>query len=202
MPVRVPSVAGSAWNDGTSMIVKFGTKSARSAADGRRNRLRGEDARPRGLGVDAEAALVRGMGADEAVLGVHRAIGEVGHQPRPEAVVVLEGDRAVDVAPPDLPRRRRLLDDELVLRRAAGVLAGANDERTLGGDDALAGPHGVLVQLGRGEIGSDDPADGRVPIGPTRGVGRGGVGGGLGHRLGLLGAQAIALDRPAARSSG
>ena len=40
VPVRVPSVAGSAWNDGTSMIVKLGAKLARSSAEGRRNRLR------------------------------------------------------------------------------------------------------------------------------------------------------------------
>ena len=40
VPVRVPSVSGSAWNDGTLMIVKFGTKPARSAADGRRNKFR------------------------------------------------------------------------------------------------------------------------------------------------------------------
>ena len=38
--VRVPSVAGSALNEGTSRIVKFGAKAARSAADGRRNRFR------------------------------------------------------------------------------------------------------------------------------------------------------------------
>jgi hypothetical protein len=38
--LRVPSVAGSALNEGTSMIVKFGLKLARSSADGRRNRLR------------------------------------------------------------------------------------------------------------------------------------------------------------------
>ncbi len=40
VPVRVPSVAGSAWNDGTQMIVKFGSNPTRSAASGRRNRLR------------------------------------------------------------------------------------------------------------------------------------------------------------------
>ena len=38
--VRVPSVAGSALNDGTQMIVKFGSKPTRSAAVGRRNRFR------------------------------------------------------------------------------------------------------------------------------------------------------------------
>jgi len=40
VPVRVPSVAGSAWNDGTQMIVKFGTKPRSWSAVGRRNRLR------------------------------------------------------------------------------------------------------------------------------------------------------------------
>ena len=38
--VRVPSVAGSALNDGTSMIVKLGANAASSASDGRRNRFR------------------------------------------------------------------------------------------------------------------------------------------------------------------
>ena len=37
--LRVPSVAGSALNDGTSRIVKFGTKIASSSADGRRKRF-------------------------------------------------------------------------------------------------------------------------------------------------------------------
>ena len=40
VPVRVPSVAGSASKLGTSMIVKFGTKPGRSSRGGRRNRLR------------------------------------------------------------------------------------------------------------------------------------------------------------------
>ena len=38
--VRVPSVAGSALNEGTLMIVKFGAKFASSLAFGRRNRFR------------------------------------------------------------------------------------------------------------------------------------------------------------------
>jgi hypothetical protein len=40
VPVRVPSDDGSAWNDGTQMIVKLGSKPTSSAALGRRNRLR------------------------------------------------------------------------------------------------------------------------------------------------------------------
>ena len=38
--LRTPSVAGSALNDGTSMIVKFGANRASSSAGGFRNRLR------------------------------------------------------------------------------------------------------------------------------------------------------------------
>ena len=40
VPVRVPSVAGSASKLGTSMIVKLGSNVARSSRGGRRNRLR------------------------------------------------------------------------------------------------------------------------------------------------------------------
>jgi hypothetical protein len=40
VPVRVPSVDGSAWNDGTQMIVKLGSKPWRSSAVGSRKRLR------------------------------------------------------------------------------------------------------------------------------------------------------------------
>jgi hypothetical protein len=40
VPVRVPSVSGSAWNEGTQMIVKFGTNRSRSSVVGRRKRFR------------------------------------------------------------------------------------------------------------------------------------------------------------------
>jgi hypothetical protein len=38
--LRTPSVLASALKDGTSMMVKLGAKASRSAAGGRRNRLR------------------------------------------------------------------------------------------------------------------------------------------------------------------
>ena len=38
--LRTPSVSGSAWNDGTSMIVKFGANVSSSSWVGRRKRLR------------------------------------------------------------------------------------------------------------------------------------------------------------------
>ena len=40
VPVLVPSLSGSAWNDGTQMIVKFGAKPASWSALGRRKRFR------------------------------------------------------------------------------------------------------------------------------------------------------------------
>ena len=40
VPLRVPSASGSAWNDGTQMIVKFGAKRANCSLVGRRNKFR------------------------------------------------------------------------------------------------------------------------------------------------------------------
>ena len=72
---------------------------------------------------------------------------------------MLLADLVVDLAPPDLVLAPGLADDELVLGRAARVLAGPDDERALGGDGALAGADRALVQLGDGEVGQDAAAD-------------------------------------------
>ena len=40
VPVRVPCVAGSAWNSGACRMLKFGAKVASSASSGRMNMLR------------------------------------------------------------------------------------------------------------------------------------------------------------------
>jgi hypothetical protein len=113
------------------------------------------------------------MGADVEVLAVDRAVGDVAHETRAEAVVVLLADRLVDLAPPDLRLARRLADDELVLRRAAGVLPGADDERSVRRDDALPVADGMLVELCRREV-----AVRRVEV--RRGIAK------LGRRHGLL----------------
>ena len=89
--VRVPSVAGSALNDGTQMIVKFGWKAA-SLGRGPAEEVAREDARPCGLGVDTQVAPVIRVGADLAVLGVQVTLGGVCHEPSPEPIVVLLGD--------------------------------------------------------------------------------------------------------------
>ena len=92
---------------------------------------------------------MRWVRADVQVLGVQILLAAVGDEPGAETVVVRLADRSVDLAPPDLVVRRWLVDDELVLRGAAGVLAGADDEWTLSGDETLTGPDGVLHELRR-----------------------------------------------------
>jgi hypothetical protein len=99
------------------------------------------------------------MRADVAVLGEERLARDVLDEPRPEPVVVLLADRLVDLAPPHLVGRGGLADDELVLRRAARVLARPDDERPLGGDHALAGADRVLVQLGGRTVGVHDATE-------------------------------------------
>ena len=108
-----------------------------------------------------------------------------------QAVVVGLADRAVDRAPPDLGLARRLGDDELVLGRAAGVLAGPDDERAVGGDEPLAGRiassySSAVDRLAR----TVRPSAWRV-----RGVAVVAIGGQA------PGAQAITVDRPAARDA-
>ena len=142
------------------MIVKFGANVGQVGGPRPAEQVPGEDARPGGLGVDPQAAPVLGRRADEAVLGVDDLVREVVDQPRAEAVVVRLADRPVDRAPPDLVATRRLVDEELVLGTAAGVLAGPDDERALGRHDPLACPDRVLVQLGGRQVRADGPAQG------------------------------------------
>jgi len=68
-------------------------------------------------------------------------------------------DLVVDVAPPDLGLAPGLADDELVPGRAAGVLAGADDQRAIGRDLALTRQDGALVQGRGGQVGEDAAAD-------------------------------------------
>src|ERR1700730_8829661 len=96
--------------------------------------------------------MLRGR-ADEHVLGIQRLVGNIGDQAGAEPVVVLLADRPVDLAPPDLRVAGWFLDQELVLRGAAGVLAGPDNERALRRDHPFAGPDRVLVQLRDAQIG-------------------------------------------------
>ena len=128
--------------------------------------------------------------ADEQVLAVEVALVAIGDQAGAKPFVVDLGDGVIDGAPPDLGLARRLDDDELVLWRSAGVLAGPDHQRTVGRDQPFPVADRVLVELGHRQVGPDGPSE--CVACPWRG---------RGHRRFAPGAQAITIDRPAARDA-
>ena len=69
------------------------------------------------------------VGSRERIDDVQRSLRrEVLDDLRAERLVAVLLKGMVDLAPPDSIARARLVDDELVLRRAAGELAGVDDE--------------------------------------------------------------------------
>ena len=117
---------------------------------------------------------MRRIGAREGVDHVHVALAQARRDLVAEAFVVLLRDLRVDVAPPDPPLGARLADDELVLGRAACVLAGVDDQGATFGETCLAAREGVLVELRGRRMPEDVPAYGDtvlselVPIGNDR----------------------------------
>jgi hypothetical protein len=97
------------------------------------------------------------IGAREGVDDVEVLALEMGDDLAAQAVEPLFGELAVDVAPGDPPLRFRLPDDKLVLRRAAGVEAGVNDERPSLGEKAVADEQRVRVEQCRRGIPVDAP---------------------------------------------
>ena len=97
--VRVPSVAGSALNDGNADDREVRLEGRELLGRGPAEEVAREDARPCGLGVDTQAAPVIRVGADLAVLGVQVTLGGVCDEPSPEPIVVLLGDWLVDHGP-------------------------------------------------------------------------------------------------------
>ena len=87
---------------------------------------------------DADGDPLLRVGAGERVDDVEVAVAEVRDDLLAQPLEVLLRDLRVDVAPPDPVLGARLADDELVLRRAAGVLAGVDGERAAFGEPALA----------------------------------------------------------------
>src|SRR5207249_3681508 len=69
-----------------------------------------------------------------------------------EALEVLGRHRLVHAAPPHVPLRRTVPDDELVARTATGVWARHRAEGAAVRDHALAAPRGVLVKRRRHEV--------------------------------------------------
>jgi hypothetical protein len=113
---------------------------------------------------DADGDALLRVGARERVDDVDVAAAEVRRHLLAQTLEVLLRDLRVDVAPPDPLLRARLTDDELVLRRAARVLARVDRERAALGDAGIAARERVLVQLRRRRVpvdgaGGFDPVD-------------------------------------------
>ena len=143
----VLSSAGSAVKLGMSMTVNCGSCCSRFAGVRLGNeQVPREEAVPRLLGDDANGSRYAGIGAGPAVLDEEFLAAQVREHAALEAVERRGVDRPVHLAPRDVLLARGLADDELVVGRTAGVLPGAADERTVGGDHALTPLDRFLVQ--------------------------------------------------------
>ena len=110
-------------------------------------RLR-EEGVPGALADHAHRQPMRRIRAGEGVDDVDVALAQPQRHLVPQLVEAFFRDLGVDVAPPDARLGARLADDELVLRRAARVLAGVDDERPAFGEPSLPARERVLVELG------------------------------------------------------
>ena len=128
------------------------------------NIVRREERVVRVRGDHAHADPVRRVGAGPGVDDVERVGGaELRRHLVAQAVEVLLGERLVDVAPPDAVLRAALLDEELVLRRAAGELPGVDGERAALGE----APFAALQRMGieqRGRRVAVDLSGGGDPV--------------------------------------
>ena len=102
----------------------------------------GEDA-----GLDAEARV----GAAIEILREQRHAFGVLEEILVQRLELLGGDRLI-AGPPHRLVGERIADSELVLRAAAGELAGVRAECTIGRDHGFAIAQRMLVELGRTEI--------------------------------------------------
>ena len=146
MPVRVPSAAGSDSQLGRVQDERLRLELAQlglARVDEHRPR---EERVVRMVGDHTNGDPVLGICAREGVHDVEVAAAEVRDHLLAQAVEVLLGDLGVDVTPPDPLLGAGLADDELVLRRAPGVLAGVDVERAALGDPAVATLDGVVVE--------------------------------------------------------
>jgi hypothetical protein len=153
-----------------AVLLRVGLEARRVQDDRRRAealelvRLRRDEHRPgeervvRHAGDHAQRDPVARVRAGEGVDDVEVvALAQVVADLAAQRLVVLLGERVVDVAPPDPLLGLRLDDRELVLGRAAGEGAGVDDERPAVGDAGLAAQDGVLVEHRRGRVPQDAP---------------------------------------------
>ena len=125
----------------------------------------GEQRVPGGVGDHADRQAVGALGAGEAVEDVQVAVVQVAARLVEQPVEERRLARAVDVAPADQLGGGALLDDDAVLGRAAGRLAGLDDERAVGGQDALAARQRARDELGRRQVAVHGAAAGEPELG-------------------------------------
>jgi len=114
-----------------------------------------EERMPAALADQPHRQAILGVGAAEDVLDEGLAALKIAEHALIHALEHCLGDRPVDVAPGDIVFARRLLDDVLVLDRAAGMDAGIGDEAAAGAEHPLATAHCVLVEQRNREVPMD-----------------------------------------------
>ena len=106
----------------------------------------GKEAVPGGLGDNAHRQAELRIGAGVAVLNEYVPALVIGQQTFVKAVEIGRRGRPVDRAPPDVVVVFGLIDDELVLGRAAGMDAGKHDQRPALGQNPFAPPHRLFTE--------------------------------------------------------
>ena len=110
---------------------------------------------PGEFGDDARGQLQFRIGTADQILHIEVLVRGMGAEIGEQCFELDRRDRLV-VVPPDFSLGGAVAHDELVLRRAAGVLAGFGDQRALGGQPGLVAPDRFLVKRGRAEIVAHD----------------------------------------------
>ena len=157
MPLRVPSFSGSDSSPGVQ-DERLRLEVAQLLL-GRVDEHRPREERVVGVaGDDADGDPLLRISTGERVDHVEVvAAADVRGHLLAQPLEVLLRDLGVDVPEPDPLRRARLADDELVLRRAAGVLAGVDGERPTLGEPALTPRQRIGVELRRRGVPVDGP---------------------------------------------
>src|SRR5690606_27339300 len=98
---------------------------------------------PRKFGDDLHAHAMLGLRTAKQLLTIEaRTVGEIGEEIGLERREMIRGHRHVGLAPPDGVARLIVLDNELVLGAAAGVLACRDNKWAVLRQESLAVTHG------------------------------------------------------------
>ena len=117
----------------------------------------GEEALPGLGGDDPDGESVLGVGAGVAVLDEQVAALEVGGHPPAQAGVPLGGEGVVVATPPDVGVGVRFADHVLVVRGAAGELAGAHHDGAAVGQRGFAAEDRLLGERRGGQVPEHPP---------------------------------------------